>query len=515
MTRAAMGSRLTVLALLLALAPGPARAQERPALVVMITVDQLIPEYLDRFGADLTGGFARLAREGTFFTRGMQDHAMTSTAPGHATLWSGRFPARTGIVSNDLGVPDPDAPLVDGAAGAGASPRRFQGTALYDWVAAAHPDARILSVSRKDRGAILPVGRARAPVYWWSASGRFTTSRYYADALPDWVRRWNEGVRPGEWTDRVWSPLLPESAYPEPDDGAFEPAFPHRVASVADLADVPWMDSLTLDLALTGARELELGRRGVPDLLAVGLSTLDAIGHEYGPDSREVHDHFVRLDRWLGAFLSALEADVGRGRVLVVLSSDHGVSSLPAVLRARGAAGGRLDLGGVLLSLPDLDPTTTAGAGLRMQDGLLLADTAALRARGIDVERLGARLAALAGGLDGVARAWTPATIGAAATDDQAAGRWRRSIPPSYGWLVAVDPKSGWTFETDATAHHGTSMDENVRVPVFFLGAGIPARRIDREVRTVDVAPTIAALLGLRPTEPVDGRPLAEVLPGS
>ena len=266
------------------LVPVDAYAQDRPALVVLLTVDQLRPDYLDRFASDLTGGFARLAREGAFFTRGMQDHAITSTAPGHATLWSGRFPANTGIISNDLGVPDPSHPLVDGADGPGASPHRFRGTALYDWLHAADEETRMLSVSRKDRGAILPVGTARVPTFWWSADGRFTTSTYYSDTLPTWVTRWNDRLKRAQWSGRTWSLALPEQAYPEPDDRPYEGVgagrgntFPHRMGSIRDLEDFPWMDSLTLELALTGMRELELGRRGATDLMAVSLSTLDAI----------------------------------------------------------------------------------------------------------------------------------------------------------------------------------------------------------------------------------------------
>src|SRR6185503_2605267 len=133
-----------------------AHAQQRPALVVLIAVDQFRGDYLDRFGSQLTGGLARFRTEGAFFPNAWQDHSNTETAPGHATMLSGREPAHTGVVSNTRGVPDPDMPLVE-ASGPGASPRRFNGTALYDWIVARDPNARVLSVSRKDRGAILPV----------------------------------------------------------------------------------------------------------------------------------------------------------------------------------------------------------------------------------------------------------------------------------------------------------------------------------------------------------------------
>src|SRR5437667_9876409 len=157
-------------------------APPRPKLVVVITVDQLRPDYFTRWKAQLTGGLGQLATEGAFFTDGYQDHAVTETAPGHSTILSGMWPAHTGIISNLQGVLDSLAPLL-GTTGPGASPRRFRGTTLFDWLKAADPTARALSVSRKDRGAILPIGQSKERVYWYQ-SGLFTASRYYADALP-------------------------------------------------------------------------------------------------------------------------------------------------------------------------------------------------------------------------------------------------------------------------------------------------------------------------------------------
>jgi arylsulfatase A-like enzyme len=145
----------------------------------------------------------------------------------------------------------------------------------------------------------------------------------------------------------------------------------------------------------------------------------------------------------------------------------------------------------------------------------VLADTVALRGRGIDVEELARRVAAACERLAGVARAHTPATLRTAAPGDDAAGRWMRSIPARYGWLVAVDPEPGWMFGLAVTAQHGSSVAENRAVPVFFLGAGVAPGRIARPIRTVDVAPTVAALLGVRPTEQVDGRALPEVTRGA
>src|SRR5436853_6191274 len=151
----------------------------RPWLLVVITVDQLRPDYLERYHSQLLGGFATLLKGGASFSEAYQDHAITETAPGHSTILSGRWPAHTGITRNLAGVQDQAAPLI-GVNGPGASPVRFRVTAFFDWLKAADPGARALPLSGKDRGAIVPLGRAKEQVYWYSG-GYFTTSRYYAD----------------------------------------------------------------------------------------------------------------------------------------------------------------------------------------------------------------------------------------------------------------------------------------------------------------------------------------------
>ena len=176
-----------LLAVFLAPAIAAQVPRQRPSLVVVVVVDQLRADYLGHWGDQWRGGLARFWSHGTVFEHGRQDHASTETAPGHSTILSGRHPTHTGIVLNARGVPDASSPVLGIIDTVGASPRRFRGTTLYDWMLARDPGARVLSVSRKDRGAILPVGRARGDVYWY-AGGQFTTSKYYADTLPTWVR---------------------------------------------------------------------------------------------------------------------------------------------------------------------------------------------------------------------------------------------------------------------------------------------------------------------------------------
>ena len=495
-----------------------------PHLVVVIVVDQMRADYLERFRTQWTGGLARLLAEGSAFTQGMQDHAITETAPGHATILSGRDPARVGIVNNSRGVPDSASPLLE-ATGPGASPWRFVGTTLYDWMLARDPATRLLSVSAKDRGAILPVGRSRGPVFWY-AEGRFTTSRYYADSLPAWVRDYNARRGPERLAGTEWRLLLPESAYPEPDSLPFEHGgrdlvFPHRLPATAGsmdaaLPDYPWMDSLTFDFALEGQARLGLGTRSRPDLLILSLSATDYIGHAFGPDSREVHDQLLRLDHWLGWFLDSLAVRIPRESILLALTADHGVVPFPELARMRGRPGGRTSLEGLATQVrADLQTRLGEGFGVEFEAGAVTADLDRLRARGVNADSLAIALAVAAGRVPGVRSVYTHASLAAAPGSDQNAARWRRSLTPDFGWLICTALRPGWIWARDsAWTTHGSTNPDDVYVPIIFMGPGVRQGLHRRPVRSTDIAPTLAALLGVHPLERLDGNVIPEVTGG-
>ena len=500
---------LSLAALLLAAVPPSPPIQ--PRLILVLTVDQLRPDYLPRWRSQWTGGFRRLLDQGAVFLDGRQDHALTETAPGHATILSGRHPSHTGIATNDLGVPDSTVKLLEVERGTGASPRRFRGTTLVDWMRSADSGLRFLSVSRKDRGAILPIGRSRGPVFWY-ADGLFTTSTWYADTLPAWVKEWNARGGPARLAGQSWGLLLPDSAYVEKDDEPWEhngkdTVFPHVLPgdpaqAVEQLADRPWIDSLTLDFALDGVKALGLGSRSRPDLLAISLSATDGIGHEWGPDSREVHDHLLRLDRWLGSFLDSLETLVGRNQVLVVVTADHGVTPFPELALEQGRPAGRIPLTRLVQST-----NPRVGSALSQSSGLILVDTIRLRAARVNRESLATAFASQVQKLPGVVDAWTPGTLGAPLPSNVGAARWRRSLPADLPWLVAAVARPGYIWSgSPGSTTHGTGNPDDVDVPIVFMGPGVRAGFHPDTVSTVDIAPTLARELGVKPSEKLDGR---------
>jgi hypothetical protein len=393
-----------------------------------------------------------------------------------------------------------------------------------DWLRARDSATRVLSISGKDRGAILPIGRARGQVFWL-VDGRFVTSRYYADSLPAWVEGWNSRSGPDHYAGREWSLLEPGSKYAEPDSMPYENdgkdiVFPHHAPqdperAARNLPEFPWLDSLSLDLALEGVRRLALGQRNGTDVLAVSLSSTDYIGHSYGPDSREIHDQLLRLDRSLGWFLDSLDVLVGPGRTLAVLTADHGVTSYPELSVLQGRPAGRVPAREMMkASRALLRGAIGTDLGIGFESGVLWANPALLERASSGLDTLVDSLSRAWQRLPGVSHVYTHRTLAAAAGDVDAL-RWRRALPADFAWLLCVSVAPGYIWAEDAGwTTHGTTTEDDVTVPVVFLGPGIRPGRYQRHISTVDIAPTLALLLGVKPLEQLDGAAATEALSG-
>jgi len=500
--------------------PASVAQPTKPTLVVMLTIDQMRGDYLQRFGPQFTGGLHRLEVAGANFTQSYHDHAITETAPGHASTLSGRFPVHTGITANAFGVEDPNSPLIN-APDAGASPVRFIGTTLLDWMRASDRNTRFLSVSRKDRAAILSIGKSKGDVYWYSANGTFTTSRYYAGSLPKWVNTFNARKLPQSYRRWVWNPLLPDSAYAEPDSVPQESQgqqfmFPHEVVdndelAAASLGNFPVMDELVLKFALEGVKQLQLGANaGRTDLLNISLSTTDAVGHRYGPDSKELHDQLLQVDRYLGTFLDSLFALRDSTRIIIALTGDHGMSPFPTV---RSKVTPNPDAEYV-----DLYPVWRR-AIVRMRalgidtmqvdfaDGLfLVGDTTSFVRAKVRVDSVARALNNEFKELPGVHRADQLRDLASGDTvTDFIARRWLHMFAPGGPVRSVVTLKQ---FNNQAglkIATHGSVWDQDAWVPMVFWGAPFATRKIPDRVRVVDLAPTLAEALNIKPTEKLDG----------
>jgi predicted AlkP superfamily pyrophosphatase or phosphodiesterase len=511
---------LGAIALVATAAQSQTTAATKPSLVVMITIDGFRGDYLTRFGDQFTGGFARLINGGAWFTNAHQDHGITETAPGHASLLSGRFPRSTGIAANRVGVFDNNSPLLGFSGAAGASPARFQGTELFDWIKAKDSKSRALSVSAKDRGAILPIGKSKQQVYWYPGDGDFTTSQYYTQTLPEWVKKFNDRLLPQKYAGKSWSPLLPDSAYKEADSvsvegGGRDFVFPHVMPNDPDQAAslvraTPFMDELIVAMALDGVSALDLGRGPATDLLAISLSATDAVSHRLGPQSKEAHDQVLRDDRVIGVFLDSLFKLRDSSRILVVLSADHGFTPIPelapstanphparaSLAPALAAARARMAQAGVDSLAIDVDQQ------------IVLMDRAAFKGKKITPESILESFEKDARAIPGVARVDRFASLARDTATDPVARRWSHQFPLNTNVEMVATLTPGSLWGNLLVASHGSPYDYDSNVPIVFYGPGIARARRTEFVRTVDIAPTLAQLLGVKPLEKLDGVPL-------
>jgi arylsulfatase A-like enzyme len=491
----------------------------------MITVDQLRADLPMRLLARFPeGGFRRFFEEGVVFDEAHYAHAITETAVGHATLFTGALPREHGIVGNawfDPGrgaqraaVDDPDAPLV-GAEGPGRSPRALRVETVGDrLLEETSGRAHVLAVSAKDRGAIVPAG-ARGMAAWLDdQAGTFVTSQYYGRPLPEWTK----ALTSARFASQTWTLSQDEERYVAEDDRPWELAyppfgrtFPHALPNAASkqltraLKRTPFADELVLDFVRALLEHEPFGADDVPDLLAISFSATDYVGHAFGPQSREAEDNLLRLDRTLAGLLSLLERRVGAGRVLVVLSADHGVCEAPEWFLSRGEDAGRIDA---------VELVRHTNRALRQVFGIeqdlvrgfaaptLVLDEAAIAAAGLSLHAIEQKAAELLTRFDGVAGAYARSELmSGLPIDDADLRRVAASVHPERSGHVYVLQKPHWIFaeadEAGLTATHGTPYAYDTHVPIYVLGPGLRAAHVNRPVDVRGVAPTVARWLGI------------------
>ncbi len=511
-------------------------------LVVVLVVDQMVPDYFHRYGDLYQGGLARLARDGTVFDRAYHDQSCTLTGPGHATLSTGALPARHGIVGNYwferaagrevYSCADSTSPVVGHPELNGVSPARLEASTFAELLRKQMPGSRVVSMALKDRAAVLMAGRKADLVLWLEeVPGRMVTSRWYSDTLPGWVTEFQPSLV--RYADSVWTKLLPDSAYRRsgPDHslhehGGTQSTFPHAcnpeegtlsVKYFEELYIHPYGDQLILELAQRAVDSMKLGLGPHADLLLIGCSAADGTGHVYGPDSHEVQDYYLRLDRWLGEFFDHLDSAVGQNRWLAALSSDHGVLSLPEVDAARGVASERVLTDTVKAQIEQLSAAVSTQWGVQLEalrvDGGLAFKANAWDSGGAWQQAV-LDLAARVRTLDWVADVYTRPEL---ANPETPVRPYLRLFQNAYHdqrgpdlfireheRVIVTSGKSGTT--------HGSPYSYDTHVPLILMGPGIPAVHVTDSVRTVDLAPTLCDLLGVSRDASFDGASLADRL---
>ncbi len=507
---------------------------EQPKLVVGIIIDQMRFDYLYRykqfFGKD---GFNRIMNEGSNFTFAHFNYELTSTGPGHASIYTGTTPFYHGIIGNNFYdrflrktiycVNDPDVKSVGSNDDLGQmSPKRLLSTTITDQLKlATNGRSKVISVSLKDRAAVLPGGHFPNGAFWYDEkTGDFITSTYYMSKLPGWVQEFNNRKLADLYLSQTWNLSLPESDYliNQPDESKYEKdlfdegktSFPHSFNKLNEanryekIRATPFGNQLVAEFAKAALINEELGKGAETDFLAISFSSTDIIGHEYGTFAYEIMDTYIKLDEQLADLFKELDKQVGKGNYILFLTADHAAMETQAYLRDHNLPTGALNGKKIADSLNTISKRFFGSEGLieNISNKQIFLNRDVLKKNNLDIHAVEQKLV-------DYMRDTFPEMTSIFTRDyleTQVAARDQINLllngyNPSLSGDIAFDLRSGFlTGFMEKGTTHGTTYSYDTHVPLIFYGWHIPAQTINTPVYTTDIAATISNLLNI--TEP-------------
>ena len=524
---------------------------DRPKLVVGIVVDQMRQEYLyrfyDKFGQQ---GFKRLINDGYMLTNAHYNYAPTVTGPGHASVYTGTTPAVHGIIGNEYYdkvskefvncVEDSlFKPVGNDAANGKLAPTRLISTTVTDELKLfTQKRAKVVGVSIKDRGAILPAGHMADAAYWYdSKSGKFITSTYYMKSLPEWVVKFNAQNLADKYLSQDWQTLLPIEQYTEsgPDDSPYErkyagkdkSTFPYRLSQLRAkndnfgmLPSTPFGNDYLTQMAFAALAGEQMGKDNITDFLCVSYSSTDAVGHAKGPNAVEIEDTYLRLDKNIEELLKKLDAEVGQGMYTVFLTADHAVADVPQYLKDNRVPSGYFSDSYLKSKLDEYLAQYYPGKSFieDISNQQIFLNQEAFskdpRSSGMDMylvtELIGKYLMAM----DGVANYFTEATLRQGNYGEEGLkGKVIRGYNLKRSGHIVFILDSGWLESGSIQGTtHGSGYTYDTHVPALFYGFGIKKGSSVKPHAITDIAPTISALLKIKFPSGATGEPVSEIL---
>ncbi|WP_456313393.1 alkaline phosphatase PafA [Pseudomonas shirazensis] len=518
-------------------------AQQRPKLVVGIVVDQMKMEYLYRFSDDFSpNGFKRLMNDGYTFQNMHYNYMPTYTAPGHASIYTGTTPATHGIVGNEwfsrtLGkemycTDDAGVKTVgDGTVEEGAmSPKNLQTTTITDEVRmATNFQGKVIGMSLKDRGAILPAGHFANWAFWYSKTGSFISSTFYGDKLPEWVSQFNKEKHYMPYINKGWDLYKPASTYNEslPDNNPYEgklygssaPIFPYDLKTIYEKNDAgiiratPYGNDLLAEFAMKAIEKEELGKDNITDFLTLSFSSTDYVGHLLGPRSMELQDTYLRLDQTIADFLAYLDKTVGKDNYLLFLTADHAGAENVIYLKDRKYNVDNYPSKDVKKSLQDFS-TKTFGVDLivNYSNFNVFFNKQIIKDKALDLVKVKQAFKEFLISQPQVKRVYTEEEILANSGNDY----YLNFVAKGYdvtqnGDIVIVDKPGDIEYSTTGTSH-GTPYSYDTHVPAIFYGWHVKkGESYDKKVIT-EIAPTIAQKIKVAFPNGTEAKVLQEVL---
>ncbi len=530
---------------------GTSQSTERPKLVVGIMVDQMRQEYLYRYSNKFgEGGFKRLVEGGFMLSNAHYNYVPTVTGPGHASVYTGTTPAYHGIIGNTwydktlkkavYCVQDDTRTPVgsETVPGGKVSPHRLLTTTITDELKiATQKRSKVIAISDKDRGAVLPGGHMADAAYWYDEiTGKMITSSFYANKLPVWVEKFNALKLPDKYLNGVWNTLLPIENYVESgsDNSPYESkyrgetknTFPYDLKTLRKsnnnydlLSYTPFFDDYLTEVALAAIDGEKLGADEWTDFLAISYSAPDKIGHQVGPNSVELQDVYLRLDRNIADLLKKLDQVAGPGNYLVFLTADHGVADVPQFLTDNKVPAGYINANNLNAKFSELFQQYFQGkkiieASLNeqfyMDHEIFSGDP---KSGGVELMVSMEVISNFLLQQEGIAYVITRNLI---RQGDFNEGGIKGMVIRGYhekrsGDIVAVT-EPGWLEQGRVTGTtHGSPYSYDTHVPVIFYGTGVKAGVSSAYHPITDIAPTLSVLLKIKFPSGCTGNPIIEI----
>ncbi|WNM20185.1 alkaline phosphatase PafA [Flavobacterium capsici] len=515
---------------------------QRPKLVVGIVVDQMKMDYLYRFQNDFSeNGFKRLMNEGYTFHNTHYNYFPTSTAPGHSSIYTGTTPAVHGIMGNDwfnrkvqksIYCTDDDSVSILGVGSekeGKMSPKNLMATTVTDELRlSTNFQGKVIGVSLKDRGSILPAGHFANWAFWYSDSGNFISSTFYGDALPSWVTEFNDQKHYMKYVNQGWNLLKPAAAYNEslPDDNPHEldlfkhkPVFPYDLKTIFAesgakiFRTIPQGNDLLEEFAKRAIEKEQLGKDEITDFLTVSFSSTDYAGHDFGTRSMEVQDTYLRLDLTIADFLNYLDKTVGKGNYLVFLTADHAAAETPKFLKEHKYNIDNVETKSIRAAIREFSKNTY-GENLLLDytKNNVFINREILKTKGLDLNTVKQGFKDFLMTQEQVKRVYTEEEILA----NSGADYFLNAIAKGYdvsqnGDLVVLD-KLGYIEGKAKGTEHSAPYTYDTHVPLVFFGWKIKhGETHDKKVIT-QIAPTVAQKLKITLPNGTESNVLLEVL---
>lgn len=514
----------------------------KPKLVVGLVIDQMRWDYLYRFNALYgEGGFKRLLNAGFSAENTFIPYVPTYTAVGHTCIYTGSVPAISGIVGNNwfdkttgknvYCTDDSTVSTVGNTGKAGKmSPANLWVTTIADELRLSNNfKSKVIGIALKDRGSILPAGHSANAAYWYDG-GKWITSTHYMTALPAWVEQFNGKDLAGKYMSKDWATLLPMSSYDlsTADDKPYESningektvTFPHKLSLIPEnikyesFRTTPFANTFTFDFAKAAIENENLGKNSVTDFLAVSISSTDYIGHAFGPNSVEIEDTYLRLDKDIADFLTYLDTKLGKGNYTFFLSADHAVAHIPAFLAEHNIPGGNFEDGDIKKELNHMIEASFGVANMvqSLQNYQVYLNCDELEKQGKDVAAVKKAIIKTLQAKPYIITAYETDKLAAVTLPEPQKNMLANGYNSKRSGDIQFTLKPGYFDGGKKGTTHGLWNPYDAHIPCLFFGWGVKPGKTNRETYMTDIAPTIAAMLHIQMPNGCVGKVITELV---